>query len=494
MRDTQTGSKGAKARFPTMKVLTNAFWLSFCRIAADVLSFVLFAVISRTFGPVGTGEYSYAFAVATLVALTTTAGFEDYGIRQYAHATEHERRQLWQDILSTQCVQLLIGAAALVIFLLSSAMSTHALIVVLELSIYVVGWTTSRTFFIPALASQAMVRPALTDLTCRLTAILCALGLATAAHASLPWLLAGFPIAGVTLACLALRSATHHGAALRLGRTWRGILSTWRGTWAFAGSEVLNQFYARTDLLLIAYFLGNASVGLYATDIKFVEVGILPLILLGTAAYPLLSTHAARDLGAFGHSARDFTRIVFFSSGWLAVGIFCLVPLLIVPLFGAKFAPSAALLPWFALFVVMKAWEVVFYRLLYAARRQLFYCGSLIVGTVVIVILNFQLIPRFGIQGAIVAAIISIAVVDLICACGLLRQLGAAFLTSVAARLALALAMTAAIVAGAKTLGGGPWITALGACGLFPLLGLLLGLVPDPRHSLLLRQPQTRNL
>ena len=332
-----------------MKVITNAFWLSFCRIAADVLSFVLFAVISRIFGPAGTGEYSYAFAVATLVALTTTAGFEDYGIRQYAHAAEHERRQLWQDILSTQCVQLLIGAAALIIFLLSSATSSHARIVVLELSIYVVGWTVSRTFFIPALASQAMVRPALTDLTCRLTAILVALGLATA-HTSLPWLLAGFPIAGVTLAGLALRSATQHGAALRLARSWHGILSTWRGTSAFAGSEVLNQFYARADLLLIAYFLGNANVGLYATDIKFVEVGILPLVLLGTAAYPLLSTHAARDLGAFGHSARDFTRIVFFFSGWLAVGIYSLIPLLIVPLFGAKFAPSAALLPWFALF------------------------------------------------------------------------------------------------------------------------------------------------
>jgi O-antigen/teichoic acid export membrane protein len=203
--------------------------------------------------------------------------------------------------------------------------------------------------------------------------------------------------------------------------------------------------------------------------------------------------HAARDLGAFGHSARDFTRIVFFSSGWLAVGLYTLVPLLIVPLFGAKFAPSAALLPWFALFVVMKAWEVAFYRLLYAVRRQMFYGGSLIVGTVVIVLLNFQLIPRFGIRGAIIAAIISIAVVDLICAFGLLRQLGAAFLASVAARLALALAMTAAIVAGARTLGAGTWTTALAACSLFPLLGLVMGLVPNPRHSLLLRQPQAGN-
>jgi O-antigen/teichoic acid export membrane protein len=477
-----------------MKVITNAFWLSFCRIAADLLSFILFAVISRTFGPGGTGEYSYAFAIATLIALTSTAGFEDYGIRQYARAAGHDRAQQWQDILSTQCAQLLLGVAALVIFLLTSPMSASGLLVVLELSIYVVGWMISYTFFVPAMASQSMVRPAFTDLSCRLTAILCALLMASAAHPSLPWLLAGFPIAGVVLAWLALRSARQHGASLRLGRTWRGIITTWRGTSAFAGSEILNQFYARADLLLIAYFLGNAKVGLYATDIKFVEVGILPLVLLGTAAYPLLSMHAARDLGAFGHSARDFTRIVFFFSGWLAVGIYCLIPLLIVPLFGAKFAPSAALLPWFALFAVMKGWEVAFYRLLYAVRRQLFYCGSLIVGTVVIVFLNIQLIPAFGILGAIVAAIISIIVVDLICAFGLLRQLGLAFLISLFARLALALAVTEAAVIGVqKVAGAGPWTTALVACGLFPLLAVLFGLVPHPRRSPLLRQPQARN-
>jgi O-antigen/teichoic acid export membrane protein len=477
-----------------VKVLTNAFWLSFCRIAADLLSFVLFAVISRTFGPGGTGEYSYAFAVATLVALTVTAGFEDYGIRQYARALEHDRPQLWRDILSTQCVQLLLGLAALVIFLLASSMSASGLLVIVELSIYVIGWTISYTFFVPAMASQSMVRPAVTDLVCRLTAIVGALVWASVAHPSLPWLLAGFPVAGVVLASLALRSAKQHGASLRPARNWRGVLRTWRGTSAFAGAEILNQFYARADLLLIAYFLGNAQVGLYATDIKFVEVGILPLVLLGTAAYPLLSRHAAHDLPAFENSARDFTRIVYFFSGWLAVGIYCLIPLLIVPLFGARFAPSAALLPWFALFAVMKGWEVAFYRLLYSVRRQMFYCGSLIVGTVVIVLLNFQLIPAFGILGAIVAAIISIIVVDLICAWGLRRQLGSTFLISAFARLALALGVTAAVAVGAqKVAGAGPWSTALVACGLFPLLGILFGLVPHPRRSLLLRQPHAEN-
>jgi O-antigen/teichoic acid export membrane protein len=45
-----------------MSITANAFWLSACRLAADLAGFALFAVIARVFGPAGTGEYAYAFA------------------------------------------------------------------------------------------------------------------------------------------------------------------------------------------------------------------------------------------------------------------------------------------------------------------------------------------------------------------------------------------------------------------------------------------------
>jgi O-antigen/teichoic acid export membrane protein len=476
-----------------MKVITNAFWLSFCRIAADVLSFALFAVISRAFGPAGTGQYSYAFALAALVSLVSTSGFEDYGIRQYARAAARERPALWEAMICAQTLQLLIGAAALAAFLGLSRTSAGNATIIIELSVYLVGWNAARTFFVPALASQSMVAPAFTDLVCRLSAILAALALAAFAHPSLQWMLAAFPIAGIVLPAVALRSAAKHGARPRFGGGWRGIIATWRGTSGFVGSEILNQFYARTDLLLIAYFLGDAQVGLYSTDIKFVEVGILPLVLLGTAAYPLLSAHAAGDPSTFEESGGDFTRIVFFCSGWLAVGIYFLVPLLIVPLFGVKFAPSAAVLPWFALFALMKGWEVAFYRLLYATRRQGFYFGALVMGTVLIVALNFPLIPAYGIRGAIAAAIVAILAVDLCCAVGLIRHLGTRILASAAVRVAIALIVTFACALLAQKASGSAWVGAIAACTLFPLLGLTLRLMPHPRRSLLLRQPQAES-
>jgi O-antigen/teichoic acid export membrane protein len=471
-----------------MKVLINAFWLSFCRITADLLSFVLFAVIARTFGPAGTGQYSYGFAVGTLIALISTSGFEDYGIRQYARAAANERASLWEDLLATQCLQLALGALAFVVFVLIGAIDARNIIVVLELVIYVMGWWLSRTFFIPAMASQSMIKPALADLGCRVTAILAALWLGVIGHLPLPLMLAVFPLAGVTLLLLSLASAARHGARLRPGRNWRRVLGTVRGTLPFAGSDILNQFYARADVLLIAYFLGDASVGLYATDIKFVEVGLLPLILLGTAAYPLLSEYAARDQLAFAHAARDFTRLLLLLSGWLAVGIGFLVPLLVVPLFGASFAPAIQLLPWVAAFALTKGLEATCYRLLYSAHRQTLYCLSLLLGTLLIIALNVVLIPTLGLKGAICAAILATIVIDSLALAGLWRYLGGRFLLMSLARLALALGVVTAVsVAAVRKLEVTPWSAALVACGAFPLLAAALGLVPNPRRSQLLR-------
>ena len=473
-----------------MRVLINAFWLSFCRIAADLLSFVLFAVIARTFGPTGTGQYSYGFAVGTLVALIATSGFEDYGVRQYARAPGAERGQLWEDLLATQCLQLALGALAFLVFVLIGVIDSRNLIVVLELTIYVVGWWLSRTFFIPAMASQAMIGPAFADLGCRLAAVIGALLLGVIAHAPLPVMLAVFPVAGMTLLLLALSSAARRGARFRIGRSRRRLLMVVRGALPFAGSDVLNQFYARADVLLIAYFLGDASVGLYATSIKFVEVGLLPLILLGMAAYPLLSRYAADDKVTFADAARDFTRLLLLLSGWLAVGIGYLVPLLIVPLFGASFAPAIPLLPLVAVFALAKGFEAAFYRLLYSAQRQTLYCVSLLLGILLVVGLNVALIPALGLKGALCAAIIGTIAIDSLAVTGLLRYLGRRFLLMSLVRLAAALALTAALVATVGRFEGNPWSAALAACAVFPLLAAAFGLVPNPRRSQLLRHAE----
>jgi O-antigen/teichoic acid export membrane protein len=247
----------------------------------------------------------------------------------------------------------------------------------------------------------------------------------------------------------------------------------------------MNQFYARTDLLLITHMLGVAQSGLYATNVKFVEVGVLPLVLLGVAAYPLLSRSAAYDMPVFVRMSRDLARSVFFLSGWLAVGVTYLLPILIVPLFGEDFAACIPLLHWFAVLALLKGGEITLYRLLYAVRLQNTYALSLLVGTVLIVVLNYVLIPKFGLTGAIWAGILSIASVVSICVAGLRRYVPMRIFASAAIRLIAALVITAAIVIFMRYVGFGEWVDGIVPCLIFPVAAIVTGLVPHPRHNTL---------
>jgi len=119
-----------------MLVIRNTVWLSICRIAADLSGLVLFTVISRRFGPTGTGEYSYAFALGAFIAILATAGIEQYGVRQYACLrSEQERAVCWHSLIVTQSIQLSLGLLVLGVVLLIAGTRGASPLVILELTI-----------------------------------------------------------------------------------------------------------------------------------------------------------------------------------------------------------------------------------------------------------------------------------------------------------------------------------------------------------------------
>jgi O-antigen/teichoic acid export membrane protein len=466
-------------------VIKNTVWLSVCRIAADLSGLVLFTVISRRFGPMGTGEYSYAFALGAFIAILATSGIEQYGVRQYACLDSRaQKADCWQSLLVTQLIQLSFGLVVLCAVVFVSAGRRASPLVIVELSIFLLSWGLSRTLYIPAYAAQAMVGPAFAELACRLAPSVFALLLGLFTSIPLAVLLAGFPISGLILVLLSLRNASLRGATLRLrAPRLRGVADTVRGAAPFTICDALGQFYMRIDLLLIVLLMGKTSGGWYAMDIKIIEVGLMPLVLLGTAAYPVLSRSAAHEPARFAPLSRDFLRSVLFASGWLAVALYVLAPLMVNRFFGADFGPAGQLLPLFAVLALFKGVEVVLYQMLYAIRCQGTYMGGLAIGTVLIVVLNYSLIPQFGRTGAVLVVLLSSAVVDLICAFRLRHEISRALFGRNIARLAFALALTTCTVFLLRTMDFGAWQVAISACLIFPLVGLLSGLFPNPRRS-----------
>src|SRR5262249_1907817 len=145
--------------FAIVVVVKNTLWLSVCRVAADLSSLVLFTFISRYLGPVATGEYSYAFALGAFISIISAYGLDQYGVRQYAQLrTPAEQQACWRGMLLVQCLQLLCGLVLLAAAILYLGGREADPLVILELSVFLIGWGLSRTLFVPATAQEAMAQ------------------------------------------------------------------------------------------------------------------------------------------------------------------------------------------------------------------------------------------------------------------------------------------------------------------------------------------------
>jgi O-antigen/teichoic acid export membrane protein len=467
-----------------MRVIRNTLWLSICRFGADFSGLLFFVVISRKLGPVATGQYSYAFALAAFIAILAASGLDQYGVRQYAQLrSDAERTACWRGLLCVQAVQLLCGTVLLTLAVLFSDGEHSDPIVVAELSLFTIGWGVSRTLFVPATAQEAMAAPALIEFACRTgassgAAVLCLVGVA-----SLPVILLTFPIAAIALVGMAARNAAAYRARLSPQFSWREFRSITRNSVPFTICEALGQFYIRADVLLITQLLGTASAGWYVADLKMIEVGVTPPYLLGKAVYPRLSRSALVNKVGLLELSEEFLRGVLFLSGWLAVGMYCLIPLVLPVLFGGQFEPAVGLLPAFSLLALTKGLEIGLARLLYATHQQNAYLRALAFGTVSIIALNLCLIPSFGMTGAIAGVVLSNVLVNLMAIARLRSDFHPIFFARVLVRLAVPLAATVLVFAALDATALNDWFAALIACGVFPVFSLACGLMPHPRRG-----------
>ncbi|HKU16353.1 MAG TPA: glycosyltransferase [Steroidobacteraceae bacterium] len=402
----------------TSTLRRNASWLLACRVGADLLNFVLFVIVSRHFGPPGTGAYAYGFAIAGFVYSATTLGIDEYGIREYARLPADRRAALLADLLGTQSCIAVVAALVLGIYLMATAPDTAVLTTILALTTYQLCSAFAVTLFVPAIAEQRMARPSLIVLLGR------GLGLAIAAPLILVWnaplhiALLGVALSGLLTAVLAARSATGHGLRLRLHVAPAAVLANMRTLWSFAATEVMSQVFTRIGVIALALLVSERAAGVYAAGLKLVEVACLPLLFLGRAAYPGLS-RAFGDPHQFGRISRHALWVGLVIAALSAVALALAAPPLLVPMLGPGFAGTEPIMMAMAALMLVQGAEIVLGRLLLSANLNVPRAAWTSVGAVTCVALTLPTVRAFGIEAAIAAVVVSFVLVDVLYAMSL---------------------------------------------------------------------------
>ena len=395
-----------------MNITRNAAWLLGCRISGDFLNLLLFVLISREFGPAGVGEYSYSFAVVGFIWVIGNLGIEDYGLREYLRIEPGRRSRFVAELLGTQLVMIGATIAGTAIYLWLTHPDAAMLASMGSIGFYQACLALSTALFIPAMSQQIMMGRALVDLSCRGAAFVFAGAAIYVWHTSIPYALLGYVVAGLLLAALARASAERHGCRVQIcisGKALRRIVGV---LWSFAAVEVLGQLFTRVGVIVLTLKVSEAAAGVYATGLRVIEVGLMPLAFMGVAAYPQLSRLFVENRAAFQRSGRDFIWLVVVAGIILAWGLYFIAPVLLVPVLGNKYAGTEPVMRAMAALAVIQALEVGMGRVLFAAHQQVPRALAIFLGAAAALGLNLVLVPRFAVNGAIAAGVFSFAVIN----------------------------------------------------------------------------------
>jgi O-antigen/teichoic acid export membrane protein len=165
--------------------------------------------------------------------------------------------------------------------------------------------------------------------------------------------------------------------------------------------DLATFFNYRLDVFVVNFFLGPASVGIYAIGVVVSEA----LWQVPQAAAVALFPRTARTMES---GATEFTcavsRHVLLISVILAAAIAITAPILIPLLFGSQFVPAIAVIWWILPGTVALSLGKLMSADLAARGKPGYSSIFSIVSLAVTLVLDFILIPRFGIQGAAIAS------------------------------------------------------------------------------------------
>jgi len=167
--------------------------------------------------------------------------------------------------------------------------------------------------------------------------------------------------------------------------------------------------YNSTDIFMLGLIKENADVSLYDTASKLIIFGILPTQILQQAFFPQMSKNGISERGI--KLANKYTLFTYLIAVLSCVIIFFNAEFIVLLQYNPEFIEAATLLKYFTikLFIVYIAVSYSSPLMAWGKQKELMY--STIFGAIINVLLNFLLIPDYGIYGAMIATIISETIV-----------------------------------------------------------------------------------
>lgn len=165
--------------------------------------------------------------------------------------------------------------------------------------------------------------------------------------------------------------------------------------------------YQRIDQVMIGNMIDNESVGYYSVASKFVEILIYLPMILSQTLMPVLVQKIKQGEEIYELKAQQFINISLWLSLLASVLVSVLAYWLILIAFGKEYLPAVAVLQVMSFKAASVALSNTAGAMLVAEGLQKYAFLRDVLGCIVCVIMNYVMLPRYGIVAAAFVSIIS---------------------------------------------------------------------------------------
>ena len=170
-----------------------------------------------------------------------------------------------------------------------------------------------------------------------------------------------------------------------------------RAALPYAAIDDLGIVYSKADSLIIENLLGSASLGIYGAAYRYLDA----FNLVPQALFHNLFPIAAKPNGISRTQLKKMIAIMSALGVCVAGFIFVASDFLTTILMGESYAAAAPVLRYFSLVIMMFFFNAPLNTVIQSSRKVKNYVPCLAVVVALNLILNFYLVPRLGIMGAV---------------------------------------------------------------------------------------------
>jgi O-antigen/teichoic acid export membrane protein len=377
----------------------NFLFLIFGNGIRWILSFFVTVYLARVLGTAGFGKLSFAFSIFAYGVLLSDLGLTILGTRQLAQR-KHSPDEITSNILGLRFVLAIIAFAILLLTSIFFPMERETRILLSLYSFSIFFYALYLDWFFRGREKMANI-----SISAIITQVIYVILVFTFIKQERDLIRTPFlwfaGIGGGTAFLLIMFYLRNHRLKFRLN------VSLLKLSIPLGIATIMNQIYFHFDLITIGFLRGETPVGLYNAGFKLITFLLSVDTAFAWVYFPMVSRYFSQSKEKLKTLVFTGAKLILLFVTPLAFGGTMLAGRIISLIYGEQFAAASNAFRILIWAIPLTSVQTIFAFGLIGCNRERRYALGMVVGTVLNVVLNVFLIPRFGISGAAIATILS---------------------------------------------------------------------------------------